>query len=68
MTSYEKVGYRKGKREGKLEGEKGGFAKGEQASLTKVASRMLAEGLPRELVAKVTGLPDSEIDKLLIVH
>ncbi|OXS61941.1 hypothetical protein B1A99_04905, partial [Cohnella sp. CIP 111063] len=52
MSSYERKGYMQGLSEGKVEGK------------IETAARMLEEGLPVELIAKVTGLPDRDIEQL----
>ena len=56
MGSIQRRGYEKGLVEGKTEGKTEGKIE--------VASRMLEEGLPLELIARVTGLPVPDIEKL----
>lgn len=60
QTSHEKVGFQKGLIEGEIEGKK--------KQLENVVFRMLQEGLPLELITKVTGLPEPEIEKLQSSH
>jgi predicted transposase/invertase (TIGR01784 family) len=48
----------------RAEGEKEGITKGIEKVKWKVARRMLIEGFPIELVAKLTDLPEEEIRKL----
>ncbi|PRX55748.1 putative transposase/invertase (TIGR01784 family) [Cohnella sp. SGD-V74] len=60
MSSYERKGYMQGLSEGKIEGMTEGKVE--------VASRMLEEGLSVELIAKVTGLPGPDIEKLKVSH
>ncbi|WP_372632618.1 Rpn family recombination-promoting nuclease/putative transposase [Cohnella sp.] len=64
MSSYERKGYMQGLNEGKIEGKMEGMTEGK----IEVASRMLEEGLPLELIAKVTGLPGPDIEKLKVSH
>lgn len=56
ITSWEKKARKEGKLEGKLEGKKEG--------IEEVAIRLLAKGLDPEMIKEVTGLSESEIDKL----
>jgi predicted transposase YdaD len=62
-------GEAKGKLEGRAEGEaKGkleGRTEGEAKGKLEVAMNLLAEGLEIPLVAKTTGLPEAEIQKLI---
>jgi Putative transposase, YhgA-like len=60
LTSHEKKGFQKGLIEGEIEGKK--------KQLENVVFRMLQEGLPLELITKVTGLPEPEIEKLQSSH
>ncbi|MDT1818187.1 ISNCY family transposase, partial [Acinetobacter baumannii] len=48
----QEVGRRKGKREGRLEGRQ----EGQHAEALRIAQRMLADGIARETVVKITGL------------
>lgn len=64
MSSYTREGFQKGLTEGKIEGK----IEGEKESLEKVAMRMLEEGLAPDLIAKITGLSESDIDKLRKSH
>lgn len=52
----QEVGRRKGKREGRQEGQ--------HAEALRIAQRMLDDGIPRETVAKITGLAADEIAAL----
>ncbi|TYF46606.1 ISNCY family transposase, partial [Enterobacter hormaechei] len=51
---------RKGKREGRLEGRQ----EGQHAEALRIAQRMLADGIARETVVKITGLTADEIAAL----
>ena len=41
-------------------GEKSGFAKGEQSGILETARKMKAEGIPAELIQKITNLSPEE--------
>ncbi len=56
----QEVGRRKGKREGRLEGRQ----EGQHAEALRIAQRMLADGIARETVVKITGLTADEIAAL----
>lgn len=56
----EKIGIEKGK----AEGEKIGIEKGERQKAIEMAASMKKDGLPISAIAKYTGLPESEIEKL----
>ncbi|CAM4352927.1 MULTISPECIES: Rpn family recombination-promoting nuclease/putative transposase [Klebsiella] len=56
----QEVGRRKGKREGRQEGRQ----EGQHAEALRIAQRMLDDGIPRETVAKITGLAADEIAAL----
>ncbi|MEE7594122.1 ISNCY family transposase, partial [Escherichia coli] len=56
----QEVDRRKGKREGRLEGTQ----KGEHAEALRIAQRMLADGIARETVVKITGLTADEVAAL----
>ena len=64
----QEVGRRKGKREGRLEGWQEGRQEGRQegqhAEALRIAQRMLADGIARETVVKITGLTADEIAAL----
>ncbi|QJD85535.1 Rpn family recombination-promoting nuclease/putative transposase [Cohnella herbarum] len=68
LTSHEKKGFQKGLIEGKIEGKIQGEIEGKKKQLENVVFRMLQEGLPLELITKVTGLPEPEIEKLQSSH
>jgi predicted transposase/invertase (TIGR01784 family) len=50
-------------KKGRAEGRAEGLAEGEKKGIIKTAKNMKAEGLPASLIAKMTGLPEEEIDK-----
>lgn len=60
----QEVGRRKGKREGRLEGRQEGRKEGQHAEALRIAQRMLADGIARETVVKITGLTADEIAAL----
>ena len=60
----QEVGRRKGKREGRLEGRQEGRQEGQHAEALRIAQRMLADGIARETVVKITGLTADEIAAL----
>ena len=53
-----------GRKEGKEEGRKEGKEEGIKESKLETAKSMKAEGLPVELIAKITGLTPEEIENL----
>ncbi len=72
MSSYERKGYIQGLNEGKvegiMEGRVEGRIEGKIEGKIETAARMLEEGLSVELIVKVTGLPDQDIEKLKSSH
>jgi len=60
----QEVGRRKGKREGRQEGWQQGRQEGQHAEALRIAQRMLADGIARETVVKITGLAADEIATL----
>lgn len=60
ITSWEQKGRKEGKLEGKLEGKK--------ETAEEIAAKMLKKGLDPELIIEVTGLSESDIDKLQLSH
>ena len=68
MSSYERKGYIQGLNEGKVEGIMEGRMEGRMEGKIETAVRMLEEGLSVELIVKVTGLPDQDIEKLKSSH
>ena len=64
IETAEKKGRAEGRAEGLAEGLAEGEKKGEKKGIIKTAKNMKAEGLPASLIAKMTGLPEEEIDKL----
>lgn len=60
MTSFERVGYEKGKVES--------FEEGIEEGVTKVAANLIAAGQSNAFITEVTGLSDAEIDKLRTMH
>ena len=64
IETAEKKGRAEGRAEGLAEGLAEGEKKGEKKGIIKTAKNMKAEGLPASLIAKMTGLPEEEINKL----
>jgi len=60
VNLYEKGNFDLGKKEGIKEGEK----KGEKKREIEMAKASIKEGLPTELISKLTGLSKAEITKL----
>jgi predicted transposase/invertase (TIGR01784 family) len=56
--------YLLGEAKGRAEGLAEGLAEGMKEGIIKTAKNMKAEGLPTSLIAKMTGLPEEEINKL----
>ena len=52
------------RREGRAEGLKEGIAEGEHKKAVEDARNFLAEGISPEIIAKCTGLPIEEVQKL----
>ena len=52
------------RREGRAEGLKEGIAEGEHKKAVEAARNFLAEGISPEIIAKCTGLPLEEVQKL----
>ncbi len=57
-------GLKEGITRGKEEGEKIGIEKGEKNKAIEMAKISIKEGLPTELISKLTGLSEAEINKL----
>ena len=67
MKGYGKgkeVGIAEGRAEGRAEGEKKGRAEGRAEALLETARKMLADGMPIDIVAKYSGLTPDEISKI----
>jgi predicted transposase/invertase (TIGR01784 family) len=64
VETARKEGEAKGKAEGLAEGEAKGLAKGEAKKAAETARKMKADGVEVSLIAKYTGLPASEIERL----
>jgi predicted transposase/invertase (TIGR01784 family) len=64
VETARKEGEAKGRVEGKAEGLAEGEAKGRTERNIEVARNMKAKGLPPALIAELTGLPASEIERL----
>ncbi len=60
----EQSGRVKGRQEGIEEGQKEGVEKGEQRKAREIARKMITAGADPKFVAKATGLPLKEIEKL----
>ena len=59
-----KEGRKEGREEGRKEGRKEGVAEGRKEEKVEIAKRMLGEGISIDLIRKVTGLSQEEIEKL----
>ncbi|MDW8158215.1 MAG: hypothetical protein RML72_04970, partial [Bacteroidia bacterium] len=57
-------GWKEGKQEGWKEGKQIGKQEGAQEEKLNIARQALAEGLPTELIARITGLSKIEIEQL----
>lgn len=67
MSEYRtarQMGREEGREEGRAEGRAEGREEGRAEGLRQSAKAMKENGLPPELIAKCTGLPESEIQKL----
>ncbi len=60
----EKIGLRKGREEGRAESVEEGRAEGIEEGKAEMAKKALAEGLPIDLISKISGLTIEEIEKL----
>ncbi|MDR1380815.1 MAG: Rpn family recombination-promoting nuclease/putative transposase, partial [Tannerella sp.] len=58
-------GREKGREEGREEGEAIGLTRGHTEEKAEVAARCAREGMPAELIAKITGLPVGEVAAIL---
>ncbi len=64
VNLYEKGNFDLGKKEGKKEGKIEGKIEGKKESEIEMAKLAIKEGLPTELISKLTGLSKTEITKL----
>lgn len=67
MNIVEKIrraGERKGLRKGMERGHEKGLAEGRREEAQRIAHSMLADGLPRELIVRITGLSEEDINSL----
>lgn len=67
MNIVEKIrraGERKGLRKGMERGHEKGLAEGRREEAQRIAHSMLADGLPRELIVRITGLSEEDIKSL----
>ena len=60
VTSFERLGFKRGKAEGKAEGEAKGNAKGKADALLHVLGRRFAHGVPTELEALIRATTELE--------
>ena len=56
--------FKKGEAQGLRKGEAQGIRKGEAQKTFEIARMMIEEGLPSEMIVKVTGLSKEQIEKL----
>jgi len=64
MNIVEKIrraGQRKGLREGMQRGLEKGLAEGRREEALRIAGSMLEDGLPRELIVRITGLSEDDV-------
>ena len=59
------LAFKDGKKEGLAEGMKQGEKQGELKAKIETAKKMLAKGIPVEVVAECTGLVIEEVEKLI---
>ena len=67
MNIVEKIhraGQRKGLREGMQRGLEKGLAEGRREEALRIAGSMLEDGLPRELIVRITGLSEDDVKSL----
>ncbi|OQX75706.1 MAG: hypothetical protein B6D61_09930 [Bacteroidetes bacterium 4484_249] len=64
LIEGEAVGKKKGEEIGIKKGEEIGIKKGEEIGKIEIAKNAIKEGLPVEMIIKLTGLPKDEIEKL----
>ncbi|HGY1166860.1 TPA: Rpn family recombination-promoting nuclease/putative transposase [Citrobacter braakii] len=67
MNMVEKIrraGQRKGLREGMQRGLEKGLAEGRREEALRIAGSMLEDGLPRELIVRITGLSEDDVKSL----
>lgn len=63
MNIVEKI-RRAGQRKGLREGMRQGRVEGRREEAQRIAHSMLADGLPRELIMRITGLSEEDIKSL----
>lgn len=64
LNKYEQKGLEKGRKEGLKEGLREGLKEGKGTEKKEIAAKLILEGSDPKLIAKVTGLTVSEIEKL----
>jgi len=60
VTSFERIGFKRGKAEGKAEGEAKGKAEGKADALLHVLGRRFAHGVPADLESLIRATTDLE--------
>jgi predicted transposase/invertase (TIGR01784 family) len=64
MVTARREGREEGKAEGREEGEAKGLVKGEAKKQAEIARNALREGVPIDLIQKITGLDSATISQL----